>query len=163
MATKQRISLLNLALPAVPPVQDDENFVEFNRIYSAVKLLANRLDAMQPVAVATAGEAIGFGRFVNFYDSGGSLYARLADATASKPAHAYCLTQDLEAGDSAEFICMGLHPGFSGLTPGQRYFLATGGLVSSSPPALPKIQQALGVALSDSSMWVQCVIDYLGS
>ena len=164
MALKKRISLLNLSLPAVPPVQEDENFVEFNRLYNAVKLLADRLDAMQPSVVATATEDIGFGRFVNFYDSGdGELSARLADATTSKPAHAFCLTQDLVAGDSAEFICQGLHPGFSGLAPGTRYFLGTGGLVSTSPPALPLIQQALGVAISDSSMWVQCVIDYLGS
>ena len=163
MATKKRISLLNLALPAIPPVQEDENFVEFNRIYNAVKLLADRLDAMQPTAVATASEDIGFGKFVNFYTNAGALTARVADSTAGKPAHAFCLTQDLVAGDSAEFICMGLHPGFTGLTPGTRYFLATGGLVTTSPPALPRIQQALGVALSDSTMWVQCVIDYLGS
>ena len=163
MATKKRISLLNLALPAIPPVQEDENFVEFNRIYNAVKLLADRLDAMQPTAVATASEDIGFGKFVNFYNNAGALTARVADSTAGKPAHAFCLTQDLVAGDSAEFICMGLHPGFTGLTPGTRYFLATGGLVTTSPPALPRIQQALGVALSDSTLWVQCVIDYLGS
>lgn len=163
MSTKKRISLLNLSLPAVPPVQDDENFVEFNRLYNAIKLLADRLDAMQPTAVAEATEDIGFGRFVNFYNVSGSLKARLANATNGRPAHAFCLTQDLVAGDSAEFICMGLHPGFTGLTPGTRYFLGTGGLVTASPPALPQIQQALGVALSDSSMWVQCVIDYLGS
>lgn len=163
MATKKRISLLNLSLPAVPPVQDDENFVEFNRLYNAVKLLADRLDAMQPTAVATATEDIGFGRFVSFYEVSGALSARLADSTASKPAHAFCLTQDLVAGDSAEFICMGLHPGFTGLVPGTRYFLGTGGLVTTSPPASPKIQQALGVAISDTSMWVQCVIDYVGS
>ena len=36
------------------------------------------------------------------------------------------------------------------------------GLVSVSPPATG-IKQAIGVAISDSSMWVQCVIDYTGS
>ena len=162
MATKKRVSLLNLSLPAVPPIQDDENFVEFNRLYNAVKILADRLDAMQPATVAKASEAIGFGRFVNFYDVGGELTARLADSTISQPAHAYCLTTNLVAGDSAEFLCMGLHPGFSGLVPGTRYFLGTGGLVSPTPPSTG-IKQALGVAISDSSMWVQCVIDYLGS
>lgn len=163
MALKKRISLLNLSLPAVPPVQNDENFVEFNRLYNAVKLLADRLDAMQPTVVATASEDIGFGKFVNLYNSSGTLAARLADATASKPAHAFCLTQDLIIGDSAEFICQGLHPGFAGLTPGTRYFLGTGGLVSTAPPALPQIQQALGFAENETTMWVQCPIDYLGS
>ena len=162
MTLKKRISLLNLSLPAVPPIQEDENFVEFNRLYNAVKILADRLDAMQPSVVARATEDIGFGRFVNFYDVDGELSARLADSTASKPAHAYCLTTGLAAGDSAEFICQGLHPGFSGLVPGTRYFLGTVGLVSVSPPATG-IKQAIGVAISDSSMWVQCVIDYTGS
>lgn len=160
---KKRISLLNLALPATPNIQEDENFLEFNRLYSAVKLLASAVDAMQPAQIALATEAIGFGRFVNFYDSDGELCARLADAHAGKPAHAFCLTEDLVAGDSAEFLCQGLHPGFSGLTRATRYFLASSGLVSAAPPALPKIQQALGLALSPTTMWVQCPIDYLGS
>lgn len=160
---KKRISLLNLALPATPNIQEDENFIEFNRLYSAIKLLASAVDAMQPSQIALATEAIGFGRFVNFYDYNGELCARLADANAGKPAHAFCLTEDLVSGDSAEFLCQGLHPGFTGLTRGTRYFLATGGLVSTAPPSLPKIQQALGVALSPTTMWVQCPIDYLGS
>lgn len=162
MTTKKRISLLNLSLPAVPPVQDDENFVEFNRLYNALKILADRLDAMQPSVIAKASEAISFGKFVNFYNVDGELTAQLADALTSKPAHAYCLTKDLEAGDSAEFLCMGLHPGFASLVPGTRYFLGTGGLVTPTPPSTG-IKQALGVAIGESSMWVQCVIDYLGS
>lgn len=162
MALKKRISLLNLSLPAVPDVQKDENFLEFSRIYSALKALASVLDSMQTPIVATAGASIPFGSFVNFYNVDGTLYARLADATISQPAHAYCLTENLSSGDSAEFLAQGIHPGFSGLTPGQRYFLGTGGLLSASPPELPMIQQAIGFAISDSTLWVQCPIDYLG-
>lgn len=153
---------MNLSLPAVPDVQKDENYIEFSRIYSALRALASALDSMQTAIVATTEERIPFGRFVNFYNKDGALYARLADSTAGKPAHAYCLTSDLAAGDSAEFLAQGLHPGFAGLTPGTRYFLGTSGLITSAPPSLPQIQQALGVAISDSSLWVQCPINYLG-
>ena len=163
MASKKRISLLNLSLPAIPDVQKDESFVEFSRIYAALRTLASAFDMMQGAQIAKAGTAIGFGRFVNFYNVDGELYAQLADATLGRPAHAFCLSQDVVAGDSVEFVLGGLHPGLAGMTPATRYFLGTAGGVTTSPPALPQIQQALGVAISDTVMWTQIPIDYLGA
>ena len=102
---------------------------------------------MQGAQIAKAGTAIGFGRFVNFYNVDGELYAQLADATLGRPAHAFCLSQDVVAGDSVEFVLGGLHPGLAGMTPATRYFLgAAGGAFSAGAVFLGTAGRRRGVA-----------------
>jgi len=104
---------------------------------------------------ALATDNILAGRLVNFYNNGGSLGARNANATTgSKPAHAFALSA-VNSGNWGEFIVLGVCTTFSGMVPGTRYFLATtdGNYTASAPGAAGNIVQAVGYVLTPTTFY----------
>ena len=83
---------------------------------------------------------------------------RNANATNNtKPAHGYCnVVGGGVSGDYLEIILFkGLCTLFSGLTPGQQYWLATadGQIAAAAPVAAGNIEQFIGVALDANSLF----------
>lgn len=105
-----------------------------------------------------AAEAISTAAMVNVFNSGGTAKVQLATATGLlKPCHGYCNVAGGGAlGDFLEIIMFkGLCTLFSGLTPGQEYYLST---VAGSIQAAPVVsagntEQFLGVALDANSLF----------
>lgn len=114
-----------------------------------------------------ATQAIGYGQAVNLFVSGGTLKARLANATNNtKPCHGFCTTVAGIAVDGYGEVILnfGLLVGVSGLTQGTRYFLSTtDGLITSvAPVAAGNIEQPLGLAMDTTALhfnfgfgWIQ--------
>lgn len=104
-----------------------------------------------------ASEALIYGDVVNIFDNAGTLQVRKANATNNtKPAHGFCTTlAGIAAGSYGECILNhGLLTGVAGLVRGSRYFLSTAaGLVTTvAPVAAGNIEQALGIALSATTL-----------
>lgn len=86
---------------------------------------------------------------VNLYDDSGTLKARKADANNSMPAHGY-VTAAATSPAAATVYFDGIISGFTGLTPGARYYLSeTAGEVDDAAPSSGGAYvQYIGVALS---------------
>lgn len=148
-------SFLNLGLPAHPAVEDKKIYAEFVRVYNAVQKLAAYVDVVQPKIPVLYAEAIALGALVSVYETDGILYARNAVNTDPlKYAVAYCPDNEVAIGDSGEVIGYGIHPFFSGLIPGIRYFLSPspGYLTNVQPTTSGQIVQPVGFAISESTL-----------
>jgi len=99
---------------------------------------------------AQATEAISAGSIVNFWNNGGTLGVRNANASAAgKPAHAWCTTT-VASGAYGEFIQQGACFLIGGLTIGATYYLSnTNGLVSNGAGT---IAQKIGYAIGTSTL-----------
>jgi hypothetical protein len=153
------------------PLQDVYNaiqqlqlaFVNFCGIASQNKTLWSQLTASQTIfaqnvhrSYLQATETIATAAIVNVFNSGGVAKVRNANATDNtKPAHGYCnVVGGGITGDYLEIILFeGLCILFSGLIPGQNYWLSTtnGIITTSAPVAAGNIEQYLGIALDSTS------------
>jgi len=100
--------------------------------------------------VLVASENIGAGKYVNIWDDAGTAKARLADNSNSRDAHGF-LKDAVLSGANALVYFEGANDDLSALTPGSRYYLATAGGVTATPPTFAggaTISQFLGVAIS---------------
>lgn len=96
----------------------------------------------------TASEAIAARDLVNVSGTG---QIRKADASNDRPANGF-VTAAISNGATGTVFFEGVIPGFSGLTPGSRYFLSdsvAGGVTATAVAAgAGKISQEIGVAIS---------------
>ena len=126
---------------------------------------AGRLHAsMMPLGIgaqsvqAKASEAIGAGKFVNFFDDGGVFSMRLADNSNGRQADGYVNETVASAATGAAYPLDGTNANMTGLTIGVRYWLGTAGGVTNTPldesdvANANKISQYLGVAKSTTEL-----------
>ena len=161
----------NLGLSALPEIDQSKYgdvFTEILRIRGALKILQTTLDLYTGIfgedptywstanttwirlqnltrLYAKAGVDIPAGRLVSFYNVGGILTAKIADAATSTPAHAYCTTA-VKAGDTGEFFLEGLIT-LANLIPGTTYYLGNSGLVTITAG------QVVGLAVSTTQLF----------
>jgi len=126
---------------------------------------AGRLDnSMMPAGIgantaqATASEAIGAGKFVNFWDNAGTFSMRLADNSNGRQADGYVTAAVSSAAVGAVYPLDGTNASLTGLTVGARYYLGTAGGVTETPldetdvGNANKVSQYLGVAKSTTEL-----------
>ena len=118
-----------------------------------------RLDnSLMPVGIgantisATASEAIGAGKFVNFHAVGGAINVRLADNSNGRQADGYVKDSVSNAATATVYPLDGVNSALTGLVVGTRYYLGTAGgviaapLVETDTANVNKVSQCLGVA-----------------
>lgn len=165
----------NLGLSIIPEADESANpalYLESMKLRGAISILQGALDNLtgaigeDPSAWASvtadawmrlqnlsrvyvkATEAIALGAVVNFYNNGGTLAARNANAATPQYARAYS-TGAVAANAVGEFQCMGAVT-ITGLTPGQTYYLSnTPGIISS---AVGTNTQVVGYALTSTKL-----------
>lgn len=114
--------------------------------------------------IATASEAIGAGKFINFYSNAGSIGVRLADNSNGRQADGYVKDAVANAAAATVYPLDTTNTSLTGLTPGARYWLGTaGGVIATALDSTDtdnngKICQELGVAKSATEL----VTDDLG-
>lgn len=126
---------------------------------------SGRLDgSMMPVGIgasttlATASEAIGAGKFVNFWNDGGTFSMRLADNSNGRQADGYVIEAVSSAAVGTAYPLDGANAQLTGLTVGSRYWLGTAGGVTDTPldetdsGNANKVSQYLGVAKSATEL-----------
>lgn len=124
-----------------------------------------RLDgSMMPVGIgasttqATASEAIGAGKFINYWDNGGVFSMRLADNSNGRQADGYVIAAVDNGTVGTAYPLDGANAQLSGLTVGTRYWLGTAGGVTATPldetdtGNTNKVSQYLGVAKSATEL-----------
>lgn len=79
-------------------------------------------------------EAIGQGKYVNIFDDAGTTKARLADNSNGRVAWGWAKTAAAAPGDTVRVYFEGPNPYLTALTVGSKYFLATAGGVTATPP-----------------------------
>lgn len=177
MASASKFSV-NLGLPAQPDTTDNSLFYQLSLVYNAINALASALDiytgSIQPdqstwsqLGVTGVREqnitrvycifdvTATPGNVLNLYNNSGVVHARLSNATTSAaPARGYS-TGNVVAGAYGEVILQGLHPLFSGLTPGSLYYTSTtaGTVQASAPSSVGNIVQPVGFALNATTLW----------
>ncbi|MDH1336849.1 hypothetical protein N5D77_22605 [Comamonas thiooxydans] len=132
---------------------------------------AGKLDmSLMPVGIgantiiALASEAIGAGKFVNFYSNAGAMNVRLADNSNGRQADGYVKDAVANAASATVYPLDTTNTALAGLTPGGRYWLGTaGGVIAAALDATDvdnagKVCQELGVAKSATEL----VTDDLG-
>jgi len=189
MSSKQKYST-DLGLSLTPELLEQKNpgvYGELIRVRNALRILQGALDiytgGLSPdpdlwsVTAVTTGlrtenisrvyfqttENIAVGQAVNLYDSAGTTYARLANATNnSKPCRAYATTTTV-SGDWGEFVLLGAHPLITGVTGGTDYYLSTtGGGITFTPPATPgNIVQKIGWGLNSTTIYFNPSITWI--
>ena len=118
---------------------------------------------------AFAAVAIPYGAFVNFTNySGTQVQARLAKADiAANIAVGFCLQSlGVGIGEYGEFIVgPGIHNGLSGLTPGAWYYTSPtsvlGQVTLTNPTTVGQIRQRVGMALTDTTLLVGSLNDWV--
>lgn len=124
-----------------------------------------RIDtSMMPVGIganttqATASEAIGAGKFINYWDNAGVFSMRLADNSNGRQADGYVTAAVASGAVGAGYPLDGTNAQLTGLTVGTRYWLGTAGGVTPTPlneadaGNANKISQYLGVAKSTTEL-----------
>lgn len=124
-----------------------------------------RIDtSMMPVGIganttqATASEAIGAGKFINYWDNAGVFSMRLADNSNGRQADGYVTAAVTSGAVGTGYPLDGTNAQLTGLTVGTRYWLGTAGGVTPTPldeadaGNANKISQYLGVAKSTTEL-----------
>lgn len=107
---------------------------------------------------AVASEALGAGKFVNFFNNVGVFSVRLADNSNGRPAHGFVTEAVSAAATATVYPLDGVNAGLTGLTVGGEYWLGTaGGVISAAlDPAdagnVNKVCQLLGEAKSATEL-----------
>lgn len=107
---------------------------------------------------ATASEAIGAGKFINYWDNGGTFSMRLADNSNGRQADGYVTAAVANGAVGTAHPLDGTNAGLTGLSPGTRYYLGTAGGVTDTPldeadaGNANKVSQYLGVAKSATEL-----------
>lgn len=126
---------------------------------------AGRFDmSMLPLGIganttqATASEAIGAGKFINYWDNAGVFSMRLADNSNGRQADGYVTAAVTSGAVGTGYPLDGTNAQLTGLTVGTRYWLGTAGGVTPTPldeadaGNANKISQYLGVAKSTTEL-----------
>lgn len=138
---------------ALSPVPDT-----WSTIVPASSLILGNMSKFYAYCATT----IGYGAFVNFYNKDAT-HVQAKPAKADNFANAaagFCNTPGgFAAGSFGEFITgPGLNTGISGMTPGNWYFLdpttATGQVTATAPSTAGQIYQCCGIALTDKTLLV---------
>jgi len=110
------------------------------------------------VQIVDSSEALGAGKFVNLWNDGGTLKARLADNSNGRQAHGF-VKDAVASGNPATVYPLDVNnTAMVGLTVGSRYYLGTaGGTISTALDPLDvananKVHQYLGIALSATEL-----------
>ena len=124
-----------------------------------------RIDtSMMPVGIganttqATASEAIGAGKFINYWDNAGVFSMRLADNSNGRQADGYVTAAVASGAVGTGYPLDSTNAQLTGLTVGTRYWLGTAGGVTPTPldeavaGNANKISQYLGVAKSTTEL-----------
>ena len=124
-----------------------------------------RIDtSMMPVGIganttqATASEAIGAGKFINYWGNAGVFSMRLADNSNGRQADGYVTAAVASGAVGTGYPLDGTNAQLTGLTVGTRYWLGTAGGVTPTPldeadaGNANKISQYLGVAKSTTEL-----------
>lgn len=148
--------------------------VNFVGVAPQPKSIWNQLTARQSVFTQNshrlyiqATEAIAVGAVVNIFNSGGAAKIRNASASSFgtvKPAHGISNSPALALGEYGEiFVFEGLSTLYSGLTPGQSYYLSlTPGLIQNVPVVTAgNLEQFLGIALDANTFLFSCAMNYV--
>ena len=107
---------------------------------------------------ATASEAIGAGKFINYWDNAGVFSMRLADNSNGRQADGYVTAAVTSGAVGTGYPLDGTNAQLTGLTVGTRYWLGTAGGVTPTPldeadaGNANKISQYLGVAKSTAEL-----------
>lgn len=148
--------------------------VNFVGIAPQPRSIWNQLTASQTIftqnshrAYLQATEVIATGAVVNIFTSGG--VAKIRNASASsfggvKPAHGVSNSGALAIGDYGEvFVFEGLSTLYSGLTPGQSYYLSlTPGLIQNVPVVTAgNLEQFIGIAMDANTLLFNCAMNYV--
>lgn len=109
-------------------------------------------EALDGTPSLIASEAIAAGALVNVWSNGGAFAVRNASSSSSTtPADGYCL-QAVTQGNAAIIAFSGIITGLVGLTPGRLWLGVTGGVSATAPTTPGQIAQAVGQAISATSM-----------
>jgi hypothetical protein len=106
------------------------------------------------VLSVVASEGLNAGSYVNLWNDAGTVKARLADNSNSRPAHGFVKTS-VSSSATATVYFEGANDALSGLTGGSKYFLSTGGNATTTVPTSgggAQILQVVGVAISTSAI-----------
>lgn len=156
----------DLGLGSIPETKDKQNFADLLRIYNAIRALANNLDAYTgnvPAAVqlnrtflgspicppCVAGVVLAVGSCVSFATSTTTLTATLADAGLGIAPQGINLSGGATVGSSNSPVIHGPAACFTGLAPGQVYYLQAAGAIGLAPTAYP-----VGFAINPTTLWV---------
>ncbi len=157
---------ISTGLPQTPSGVPDADFNRLLPLYQAMNTLARNLSeadgrvTFSQVELAERNQlgsirsqnhrriyplfpaAIGYGKLVNLYVSGGKLAAQLADASTNTLAHGIVNQQTgAAAGDYAEVILIeGFSNGIAGSVLGAQYWLSTNGDVQAVAPGVGAVQ-----------------------
>jgi hypothetical protein len=108
---------------------------------------------------ATAAEDLSAGALVNIFDDAGTLSARKADNSNNRAALGFVLEAFDAADEVAVYPLAEINTALSGLAPGAKYWLGTGGAVIATPVSedpddgnTGKLSQLIGVALSATQL-----------
>lgn len=126
---------------------------------------AGRLDnSFMPLGIgaatdeAIASEALGAGKFVNFFSNAGVFSARLADNSNGRQAHGFVNTAYAASATATVYPIDGANANLTGLTIGTEYWLGTAGGVTATAldptdvANVNKVCQYLGVAKSATEL-----------
>lgn len=108
--------------------------------------------------VAEATEALAAGRFVNLFNNGGTIGARLADNSNARPAHGFVLAGVSSGVDADVYPLDSVNTELATLTVGAAYYLGETGQVTATPldaadvANVGKVDQKLGLALSATEL-----------
>lgn len=161
---------INLGLPAIPEVEDQNLYMALLPIYSALRNVMGALDqytgngflsSSEFSQVAATGQAnvqkisvifvkltedVSIGHMINLWNSGG-LRARKATSGSTR-CHGFAAATG-KTGETIPVSLFGLCSSVSGLTPGSEYYLSTTpGLVTTTVTA-----QRVGIALAPTQLW----------
>lgn len=101
-----------------------------------------------------ASEALSAGDLVNFFNNGGTINMRKADADVGREAHGFVLSAVAALASGTVYPEEAVITGLAGMTPGATQFLATaaGARVEVCPAGAGVLAQIVGVALSATEM-----------
>lgn len=95
-------------------------------------------------------ENLAVGDFVNIYNNTGTITARKADNSNTRPAHGFVLTSSTSPAANT-IILTGINNQLSGMTVGARQYLSTTG-ARTETPVTSGIHQYLGIAISATEL-----------
>lgn len=170
---------ISTGLPQTPSGVPDADFNRLLPLYQALNTLARNLSEADGRVTFSQAEladrnqlgsirsqnhrriyplfpaAIGYGKLVNLYVSGGKLAAQLADASVARPAHGIVNQQSGAAiGDYAEVILVeGFSNGIAGSVLGTFYWLSTNGDVQVAMPGVG-VKQQVGFGLGSAGFYL---------
>lgn len=108
--------------------------------------------------IAPAAELISAGKFVQFFDDGGTFSVRLADNSNNRPADGFVLVEAALGASATVYPLDSTNSALSGLVVGTRYWLGTAGNALAAPldeadaGSVGKVSQYLGVAKSATEL-----------